>query len=159
MYWGIADQGFPGGSSGKESTCQCRRQKRHGFNPGSRRSLEGRAWQPTPVFLPGESHVSGGLHRSLAGYTVYSVAQSCIRLKRLSVHARARTHTHSWSTNNVVIVSGEQRRDSVIYIHVSILPQTPFPSRSPHNIECYTVGNCWLSILHIAVCTCPSQTA
>ena len=25
--------GFPGGASGKEPTCQCRRLKRHGFNP------------------------------------------------------------------------------------------------------------------------------
>ena len=26
-------KGFPGGMSGKESTCQCRRHKRQGFNP------------------------------------------------------------------------------------------------------------------------------
>jgi len=66
-----------------------------------------------------------------------------------------------WSINNVVIVSGGQQRDSAIHIHVSILPQTPLPSRLPYNIEqssmCYTVGSCWLSILNIAVCTCPSQ--
>ena len=53
--------------------------------------------------------------------------------------------------NNVVIVSGAQQRDSTIHIHVSILPQTPLPSRLPHNIEqsslCCTVGPCWLSIL------------
>ena len=64
--------------------------------------------------------------------------------------------------NNVVIVSGEQGRDSAIQIHVSILPPTPIPSRLPHNIErssmCYIVGPtysiyCWLSILNIAVCT------
>ena len=30
--------GFPGGTSGKELACQCRRHKRHGFDPGSRRS-------------------------------------------------------------------------------------------------------------------------
>ena len=57
----------------------------------------------------------------------------------------------------------EQPRDSAIHIHVSILPQTPFPSRLPHNIEqislCYTVGPCWLSIiLNTTVCTCPPQT-
>ena len=44
----------------------------------------------------------------------------------------------------------------------SILPQTPLVSRLPHNIKqcslCYSVGPCWLSILSIAVCTCPSQT-
>jgi len=45
---------------------------------------------------------------------------------------------------------------------VSILPQTPLPSRLPHNIEqsslCYRVGPCWLSILNTVACTCPSQT-
>ena len=58
--------------------------------------------------------------------------------------------------NNVVIASGEQRRDSAIHIHVSILPQTLLPSRLPHNYEqsslCYTGGPCWLSILNIAQC-------
>ena len=37
--------------------------------------------------------------------------------------------------NNVMIVSGEPLGDSAICIHVSILPQTPLPSRLPHNIE------------------------
>ena len=41
--------------------------------------------------------------------------------------------------NNVVRVSGEQWRDSAIFIHVSILPQTPLPSRLPHNIEQFHV--------------------
>ena len=54
-----------------------------------------------------------------------------------------------------MIVSGEQQGDSAIHTHVSILPQTPLPSRLPHNIEpsslCYTVGPCWLSILNTAV--------
>ena len=31
-------RGFPGGASGKESVCQCRRRKRHRFNPWSGRS-------------------------------------------------------------------------------------------------------------------------
>ena len=37
--------------------------------------------------------------------------------------------------NNFVIVSGEQRRDSAIHVHVFHLPQTPLPSRLPRNIE------------------------
>ena len=37
--------------------------------------------------------------------------------------------------DNIVIVSGAQQSDSAIHIHVSILPQTPLPSRLPHNIE------------------------
>ena len=34
-----------------------------------------------------------------------------------------------------MIVSGGQQSDSAIHIHVSILPQTPLPSRLPCNIE------------------------
>ena len=58
--------GFPGGTSGKEPTCQCRRHKRCGFDPWVRKIPWRRAQQPTPVFLPGESHG----HRSLAGYSL-----------------------------------------------------------------------------------------
>ena len=62
-----------------------------------------------------------------------------------------------------MIISGGQQSDPAIHTHVSILPQTPLPSRLPHNTEqsfmCYTGGPCWLSVLNIAMCTCPSQTS
>ena len=48
--------GFPDGTSGKESTCQCRRLKRCGFNLWVRKILWKGAWQPTPAFLQGKSH-------------------------------------------------------------------------------------------------------
>jgi len=51
--------------SGKELTCQCRRDKRLGFDPWVGKICWRRAWKPTPVFMPGESL---GL-RSLAGYS------------------------------------------------------------------------------------------
>ena len=57
--------GFPGGASGKESACQHRRHKRHGFDPWVGKILWRRAWQSTPVFLPGESYGQ----RRLAGYS------------------------------------------------------------------------------------------
>ena len=60
--------GFPGGASGKEPTCQCRRRKRRGFDPWVGKIPWTRAWQPTPVFLHGESHGQ----RSLEGYSPYS---------------------------------------------------------------------------------------
>ena len=47
--------GFSGGASGKEPTCQCKRHKRHGFDPWVGKIPWRWAWQPTPVFLPGES--------------------------------------------------------------------------------------------------------
>ena len=37
--------------------------------------------------------------------------------------------------NNAVIVSGGQKRDSGLHIHVSILPQTCLPNRLPCNFE------------------------
>ena len=48
--------GFPGGTSGKEPTCQCRRHKRLRLIPGSGRSLGGGNGNITAVFLPEESH-------------------------------------------------------------------------------------------------------
>ena len=58
-------RGFSGGPSGKEPTCQGRRHQRQGFDPWVRNILWRRAWQPTPVFLHGESHGQ----RSLEGYS------------------------------------------------------------------------------------------
>ena len=47
---------FPGGASGKGPACQCRRHKRGGFDLSIKKIPWRRAWQPTPVFLPGEFH-------------------------------------------------------------------------------------------------------
>ena len=52
-------------ASGKESTRQCRRCKRLGFNPWIGKIPWRRKWQPTPVFLPGECCGQ----RGLAGYS------------------------------------------------------------------------------------------
>ena len=60
-----AVKGFPGGAGGKEPACQCKKHKRHGFHPWVRKIPWRRAWQPTLVFLPGESHGQ----RNLAGYS------------------------------------------------------------------------------------------
>ena len=54
---------FSGGASDKESTCQCRRHERPGFDPWTGKILWRRKWAPTPLFLPGELHGQ----RSLAG--------------------------------------------------------------------------------------------
>ena len=55
---------FPGGTSGKEPAFQCKRCKRHGFDPWVREIPSRRVWQPTPLFLAGEFHGQ----RSLMGY-------------------------------------------------------------------------------------------
>ena len=54
--------GFPGGSDGKESTCNA---GDPGLIHGSGRPSQRRKWQPTPVLLPGISHGQ----RSLEGYS------------------------------------------------------------------------------------------
>ena len=64
--------GFPGGASGKEGACQCRRRKRQGFHAWARNIPWRSARQPTPVFLPGESHG----WRGLAGHSLWSRTES-----------------------------------------------------------------------------------
>ena len=68
-------QGFPGDTSGKEPTCQCRRRERRKFDCCIRKMPWRRKWQPTPVFLPGKSRGQ----RSLAA-TVHGVTKSWTRL-------------------------------------------------------------------------------
>ena len=67
--------GFPGGSEDKASACNAGDQ---GFDPWVRKMPWRRKWQPTPVFLPGESHGQ----RSLAGYS-----------------PRGRRVRHDWATS------------------------------------------------------------
>ena len=55
-------QGLPRWLNGQASACKCRRCR---FDPWVGKIPWRRTWQPTPVFLPGESHGQ----RSLAGYS------------------------------------------------------------------------------------------
>ena len=56
---------LPGWHSGKESACQCRRHRRHGFDPRVGKIPWSRKWRSTPVLLPGKSHGQ----KSLVGYS------------------------------------------------------------------------------------------
>ena len=73
--------GFPGGISGK---------KRQGINPWMGKIPWRRAWQPTPVFLPGESH----RQRSPVGYSAYGPIESN-KTERLNTHTYTYIHTHT----------------------------------------------------------------
>ena len=64
--------GFAGGSAGKESSCQCRKHKRCGFDPWVRKIPWSRKWQPIPVFLPGKFHIQ----RSLVNYSPWGHRES-----------------------------------------------------------------------------------
>ena len=59
---------LPRWHSYKEPPYQCRICWRHRFDPWVRKIPWRRAWQPTPVFLPGESHGQ----RSLGSYSPWS---------------------------------------------------------------------------------------
>ena len=61
----------------KRICLQCRRP---GFDPWVRKILWKRKWQPTPVFLPGESHIQRSQGRGGRGATVCGVAKSWTRL-------------------------------------------------------------------------------
>ena len=52
---------FPSGARSKEPAFQYRRHERHEFDPWVGKTFWSRKWQPTPVFLPGESHGERGL--------------------------------------------------------------------------------------------------
>ena len=71
--WGVNDDiskwHFSGGTSGKEFACQCRRR---GFNPWVRKIPWRKKRQPSPVFLPGESHGQ----QSLGGYSLWGCKES-----------------------------------------------------------------------------------
>jgi len=62
---------IPGGASGKEPTCQCRRLKRLRFVPWLGKIPWRWAQPPTPVFLPGESHGQW----SLVGYSALGLTE------------------------------------------------------------------------------------
>ena len=79
-----------GGASGEEPACQCRRFKRQRYHPWVRKIPWKRAWQPTPVFLPGKPHGQ----RSLVDYSPQSPREP-ITTMWLSVHACSHTHTAS----------------------------------------------------------------
>ena len=82
--------GFPGGTSGEEAPCQCRRHKRCRFDPWVRKIPWRR--RSISVFLPGESHGQ----RSLAGYRPQSCKESD------TTEATQHTHAHMQTANIVL---------------------------------------------------------
>ena len=79
--------GLPWWLSGKESPCQRRRLR---LDPWVRKIAWKRKWQPTPVFLPGESHGQ----RSLAGYSPWG-SKELSNLTEFSSDNWAAKHLHT----------------------------------------------------------------
>ena len=72
-----------GGASDKEPSCQCGRHKWPGFDSWVGKIPWRRAWQPTPVSLPGRIPMG----RRAWWARVYRVTESRTWLKWLSIHA------------------------------------------------------------------------
>ena len=93
---------------GKESTCQCRRLKRHQFDPWVRKIPWSRKWQPAPVFLLGKSH---GLGHLMGGGGAHGLMRSpwvCIEsdmTESTYVYTHTHTHTHTtvWKTVQLAV--------------------------------------------------------
>ena len=77
----ISTFGPPRWLSGKDPTCQC---GRHGFDPWVKKIPWSRKWQPTPVFLPGNSMDSGGWQ----AHGVHRVAKVSDTTEQLNNHLR-----------------------------------------------------------------------
>ena len=123
-------KGFLGGANGKETACQSRR---CGFSPWVGKIPCRREGQPTPVFLPGESHGQ----RSLAGYspwghkeldtTEHTRLYCCIRHRcrnraagDQNVTFNVKPRTGSWTRKKIYGKSDEIQKVCVL-VHCSIL--------------------------------------
>ena len=91
----------------KEPACHCKRCKRHEFDPWVGKIPWRRAWQSTPVFLPGESHGQ----RSLAGYSPCSLQESD--------RTEATSHTHS--TFRLCILLNQQTSIVILCVNIQML--------------------------------------
>ena len=81
LLWVIIQRRLPWWLSVIDSACNAGDTGDVNMIPGSGRSPWRRAWQPTPVFVPGESH----------GQAVHRVTKSRTQLKQFTMH----THMHN----------------------------------------------------------------
>ena len=138
----IFDQyGLPCGANGKGSTCQCRSCKRSRSDPWVGKNPWRRAWPPTPVFLPGESHGQ----RSLAGYSLWG----CKELDTTKAIYHARMHIEMWGRWGIYItpkVRPEKPRDCDVYIFIKVFIQ----KTCVDELLCavYGTGPWWADVLH-----------
>ena len=93
---------FPGSASDKESPCQCRRWKTWGLDLWAGKIPWRRAWQPSPVSLPGESHGQ----RSLEGYSPWSRKESDTTERLTYTHTHTHIHTKSYYLILILVVGG-----------------------------------------------------
>ena len=93
------NSGLPRWISSKTIFWQCKRSRKHGFDPRDRNIPWRRKWQPTPVFLPGKSQ---GQIR-LTGYSPWGHKRvghnKLVMDRRAAIHgvAKSRTRLSDWT--------------------------------------------------------------
>ena len=115
MWTSISYGGFPGGSRGKESACQCRRCSQEAWVRSlGRKILCRRKWQSTPVFLPRKFHGQ----RSLVGSSSWGLKGS---------DTIKHTHTCVWGIKSILV--------NVLWVKVKVTsdPLRPHTLYSPWN--------------------------
>ena len=131
----VASCGLPWWVSSKESTCQCRRRKRHRFDPWVRKIPWRRACHPTPVLLPRGSHGQ----RSLEG---------CSPQGHRVGHDRSNLACSTWHTR-----LREREEFSSVHFFVRIICACIMSIVS--KLQCFFIFNfCSLWGLSSSVCVC-----
>ena len=122
-----SSQGFPGGTSGKESSCRCRRHGGLSFHSWVGKIPWRRKWQPTPVFLPGE--FCG--QRSLAGYSLQGHKELYT-----TDHTHHTTRRMDTSSPPPTMIPGEtyERKPRCLFqprlgVSLQVLPSVSYPKR------------------------------
>ena len=153
-----------GDPSGKELTCQCRRFKRHSFNSWVGKIPWRRAWQPTPIFLPGESAGQGSLLGYIHAFTGTDTAEAAYHtahtsyLQYLCAHLYCLGPKHSiegfsylWQLYCSHMIVHSHFLISLVFICIS-------PShvlnllKSPYNLNVYKRGWYRLGTQELSVC-------
>ena len=118
--------GLPRWLRGKESTCQCRHQT-HGLNPWVGKIPWRRKWQPTPVFLPGESHGQRSLVRSMGSRESDTNERLSTSIEYTPTFDISDTHTHTHTSGQNKDTKGQPVNHTIvrdIFVH---LPTRPRP--------------------------------
>ena len=91
---------------GKEPACKCRRCKRQGFDLWVGKIPWRRAWQPTAVFLPGESHDRGAWQSRSMGHTESDTNEATEYTHMLLLSLRWR--------NQKLFITGREKRNVLL---------------------------------------------
>ena len=122
--------GIPGGASGKEPSCQSWRCRRCRFHSWIRKIRWRRAWQPTPVFLPGEFHGRS----SLTGYSPRNHKES----DTIEAMQAARIHEVSLGRTSFGMLSFEnvlEEKSKCVYVCVCACKHTPSMAMLPSELS------------------------